>query len=186
QFGMITQDDVTALQAMGGGNNVPTHVFTRDGIPPRRQSAGVHSPDVQSNVVPIMLSMGAYTCLQQSDCHSYWEFNQYTDWVFPLYELPFTGGFADEFAQGRLAFLSSVVPGSGPAGTGPIGPGFTGGPPHPAPLGDNPASPRARTPRCAAVTTRTTPAIPTASSTRAPATPTAAWCSTTSTRRSAC
>src|SRR4029450_5156963 len=47
---------------------------------------------VQSNVLPIMLSMGAYNCLQQSDCHSYWEFNQYTDWVFPLYELPFTGG----------------------------------------------------------------------------------------------
>ena len=142
QFGMITQDDATALQAMGGGNNVPTHVFTRDGNPPRLPSASDHFPDVQSNVVPIMLSMGAYNCLQQSDCHSYWEFNQYTDWVFPLYELPFTGGFADEFDAGRLAFLSSVVPGSGPAGTGPIGPGFTGGTHDPLLVGDNPNNPR--------------------------------------------
>src|SRR5215472_14408982 len=142
QFGMITQDDATALQAIGGGNNVPTHVFTRDGNPPRLPSASDHFPDVQSNVVPIMLSMGAYNCLQQSDCHSYWEFNQYTDWVFPLYELPFTGGFANEFADGRLAFLSSVVPGSGPAGTGPMGPGFTGGTHDPVLVGDNPNNPR--------------------------------------------
>src|SRR5262249_49229637 len=142
QFGMITQDDATALAAMGSGNNVPTHVFTRDGNPPRLPAASDHFPDVQSNVVPISLSMGAYNCLQQSDCHSYWEFNQYTDWVFPLYELPFTGGFADEFAAGRLAFLSSVVPGSGPSGTGPIGPGFTGGTHDPLLVGDDPDNPR--------------------------------------------
>ena len=142
QFGMITQDDAMALADMGGGNNVPTHVFTRDGNPPRLPMASDHFPDVQANVVPIMLSMGAYNCLQQSDCHSYWEFNQYTDWVFPLYELPFTGGFADEFGNGKLAFLSSVVPGSGPAGTGPTGPGFTGGSHDPLLVGDNPDNPR--------------------------------------------
>ena len=39
QFGMITQDDAQALVAMGGGNNVPTHVFTRDGNSPRLPSA---------------------------------------------------------------------------------------------------------------------------------------------------
>jgi hypothetical protein len=33
------------------------------------------------------------------------------------------GGFAGEFAEGRLAFLSSIAPCSGPAGTGPAGPG---------------------------------------------------------------
>jgi hypothetical protein len=85
--------------------------------------------------------MGAYNCLQQADCHSYWEFNQYTDWVFPQYELPFTGGLGDSFAQGRVAFLSSVVPGSGPSGTGPTGPGPTGGN-DPTVVGDNPDNPR--------------------------------------------
>jgi hypothetical protein len=35
--------------------------------------------------------MGAYNCLQQSDCHSYGEFNYTTNWIHPLYELPFTG-----------------------------------------------------------------------------------------------
>jgi hypothetical protein len=36
--------------------------------------------------------MGAHNCLLQLDRHSYWDFNQYTDWVFPQCELPFTGG----------------------------------------------------------------------------------------------
>src|SRR6185295_6028367 len=57
------------------------------------------------------------------------------------YELPFTGGFGDTFAQGRVAFLSSVVPGSGPSGTGPTGPGPTGGN-DPRLVGDNPDNPR--------------------------------------------
>ena len=39
--------------------------------------------------------MGAYNALQQSDAHSYWEFNYTTNWIHPLYELPFTGGFPD-------------------------------------------------------------------------------------------
>jgi hypothetical protein len=142
QFGTITDDDAQALLGMGQGNNVKGNLFTVDGMPPRFPSEQDHFPDAQENVLPVMLSMGAYNCLQQSDCHSYWEFNQYTDWVFPLYELPFTGGFADEFAQGRLGFLSSIVPGSGPAGTGPMGPGFTGGSHDPLLLGDDPNDPR--------------------------------------------
>jgi hypothetical protein len=85
--------------------------------------------------------MGAYNCLQQSDCHSYWEFNQYTDWVFPEYELPFTAAFANSFTLGRYALLTSVVPGSGPSGTGPDGPGPTGGN-DPRRVGDNPDDPR--------------------------------------------
>jgi hypothetical protein len=69
--------------------------------------------------------MGAYNCLQQSDCHAYWEFNYLgTNWVHPLYELPFTGGFPDDFAgqppdtfeDGEIGKLQSIVPGSGPAG----------------------------------------------------------------------
>ena len=142
QFGMMTAADAAAIAARGSGNNVPGHLFTQDGNAPRFPSATDHWPNNVSNLVPIAVSMGAYNCLQQSDCHSYWEFNQYTDWVFPLYEMPFSGGFANEFKQGKLAFLSSVVPGSGPSGTGPTGPGPTGGPHNPLLVGDNPENPR--------------------------------------------
>ncbi len=141
QFGTMTQPDADAALAMGSGHNVPGRRFTVDGNPERVPSGSDVFPDVQSNLVPIQVSMGAYNCLQQADCHSYWEFNQYTDWVFPQYELPFTGGFGDAFAQGRVGFLSSIVPGSGPAGTGPTGPGPTGGN-DPRIVGDNPDNPR--------------------------------------------
>ena len=140
-FGTITLADAKALRSMGSGNNVPGNFFTLDGNAPRFPSAGDHFPDSQTNLVPLALSMGAYNCLQQSDCHSYWEFNQYTDWVFPQFELPFSGGFGDSFAAGRVAFLSTVVPGSGPSGTGPTGPGPTGGN-DPRVVGDNPDDPR--------------------------------------------
>jgi hypothetical protein len=142
QFGTLTAEDAAALAAIGAGNNVPGHLFTLDGNAPRFPGASDHFPDQQANVVPVQLSMGAYNSLQQSDSHSYWEFNQYTDWVFPHYELPFTGGFANEFAEGNLALLSSVVPGSGPSGTGPSGPGPTGGTNDPRVVGDNPDNPR--------------------------------------------
>ena len=143
QFGTIIQADADALKKMGSGNNVPGNSFTMDGNAVHLPSAADHFPDTQTNVVPVQLSMGAYNCLQQSDCHAYWEFNQYTDWVFPLYELPFTGGFQkDDFAEGDVAFLSSVVPGSGPAGTGPKGPGPKGKKNDPTVVGDNPDNPR--------------------------------------------
>ena len=67
--------------------------------------------------------MGAYNCLQQTDCHAYWEFNYTTNWIHPLYELPFTGGFSDKLGaipkalkDGKIGLLQSIVPGSGPAG----------------------------------------------------------------------
>jgi hypothetical protein len=113
-----------------------------DGNAPHFPSASDHWPNRVSNTVPVQLSLGAYNALQQSDIHSYWEFNQYTDWVFPQYELPFTGGFGNTFAEGRVAFLSSVVPGSGPSGTGPKGPGPTGGTNDPRVVGDDPDNPR--------------------------------------------
>ncbi len=141
QFGTMTAPDAAALQAMSSHHNVPGKIFTQDGNPVRLPRATDHFPDHQANTVPISLSMGAYNCFQQGDCHSYWEFNQYTDWVFPLYEMPFTGGFGDEFAQGKLGFLSSIVPGSGPSGTGPTGPGATGRN-DPTVAGDNPNNPR--------------------------------------------
>jgi len=116
QFGMITQADADALKKMGAGNNIPGHVFTMDGNAVHLPSATDHFPDVQTNVVPIQLSMGAYNCLQQSDCHSYWEFNQYTDWVHPLYELPFTGGIPGTFEARQQYRLQSLIPGDGPRG----------------------------------------------------------------------
>jgi hypothetical protein len=141
QFGSMTSADATAVHGIGGHHNAPGELFTSDGHGVRFPSATDHFPDSQSNLVPIQLSMGAYNCLQQADCHAYWEFNPYTDWVFPQYELPFTGGLGSSFAQGKVAFLSSVVPGSGPAGTGPTGPGPTGGN-DPTVYGDDPNNPR--------------------------------------------
>src|SRR5262245_12734213 len=142
QFGKITAADSTLLQQMGAGNNATAGaLFTVDGNAVRLPSANDHFPDVaaQSNLVPLYLSMGAYNCLQQSDCHSYWEFNPYTNWVHPLYELPFTGGFSSNlgqppntFEQGLVGQLSSLIPGSGPAGVRNTAVDF----------GDNPNNPR--------------------------------------------
>jgi hypothetical protein len=121
---MLLKADADLLKAMGSGNNVAGHVFTVDGRPVQDPSAGDHFPDKQTNVVPLYVSMGAYNCLQQMDCHAYWEFSYLgTNWVHPLYELPFTGGFTDDFGQapdafrgGEIGRLQSIVPGSGPAG----------------------------------------------------------------------
>jgi hypothetical protein len=140
QFGTITKADADALKAMGTGNNVPGQLFTMDGRTPHFPSASDHFPDVQTNVVPIHVSMGAYNAMQQSDTHSYWEFNyQGTNWVHPLYELPFTGGFPDNFGQAPNAFqegeigdLQSIVPGPGPSGEQN----------KPQRVGDNPNLPR--------------------------------------------
>jgi hypothetical protein len=60
QFGTITQRDAELLARMGTGNNVPGHIFTVDGRPPHFPSASDHFPDVQTNLVPINESMGAY------------------------------------------------------------------------------------------------------------------------------
>jgi len=116
QFGTILQVDADKLSIMGAGNNVSGHLFTTDGNAVRFPSEADHFPDVHGNLVPIYLSMGAYNALQQSDVHSYWEFNYTTNWVFPLYELPFTGGIAGTFEAGQIGALSSLIPGSGPSG----------------------------------------------------------------------
>jgi hypothetical protein len=141
QFGKLVQADADALKAIGSGNDVPGNVFTVDGQTPRLPSASDHFTDKQTNVVPLYLSMGAYNCLQQMDCHAYWEFNYLgTNWVHPLYELPFTGGFPDDFAgqppdtfaDGEIGKRQSIVPGSGPAGIKN----------KPTAVGDNPDLPR--------------------------------------------
>jgi len=115
-FGTITPEDAAALKAVGAGHNVPGQYFTMDGNEAHWPSASDQFPSRQTNVVPIQLSMGAYNCLQQSDCHSYWEFNYTTNWVHPTYELPFTGGLTGTFEAGNVGALSSIVPGSGPSG----------------------------------------------------------------------
>src|SRR5260221_9658244 len=118
QFGKLLQADADQLQAMGGGHNRAGHgqLFTADGNAVRFPSATDHFPDVQTNLVPIQLSMGAYNALQQSDSHAYWEFNYTTNWIHPLYELPFTGGIPGTFEAGQIGALQSIVPGPGPAG----------------------------------------------------------------------
>jgi len=115
-FGALTEADANALKAMGSGHNKPGRIFTTDGRETHWPDEHDHFPDRQTNVVPIQLSMGAYNCLQQSDCHAYWEFNYTTNWIHPLYELPFTGGVPGSYEAGRIGALSSLIPGSGPAG----------------------------------------------------------------------
>jgi hypothetical protein len=122
QFGKLLGSDVAALAQMGSvgghpGNNRPGAIFTMDGAAVRFPSARDHFPDLQTNVVPIQESMGAYNAMQQSDVHSYWEFNYTgTNWIHPLYELPFTGGTPGSFEHGDVGKLLSIIPGPGPSG----------------------------------------------------------------------
>jgi hypothetical protein len=131
-FGTITTKDALALRAMGSGNNVPGRIFTTDGDTPRTPAATDHFPDVQTNLVSFAVSVGTFNALQLNDAHAYWEFNPGTDWVFPAYELPFTGGIPGSFQNGQVGALSSVVPGSGPAGIKN----------NPVQFGDDPDNPR--------------------------------------------
>jgi hypothetical protein len=136
RFGAITSADAAAIAALGTHHNVPGQLFTVDGKEVRFPSAQDHFPDQVSNTVPLALSMGAYNCLQQSDCHAYWEFNEYTNWIFPLYELPSTGGIKGSFAQGKQYEVSSLIPGSGPSGVS------NAEPPLKQKYGDDPNNPR--------------------------------------------
>ncbi len=124
QFGTITQADYDAIAARGNGNNRTVgNIFTGDGNAPNtgRVTDVFPDPARQPNTVPHPVSMGAFNALQQSDVHAYWEFNRSTNWIFPHYELPFTGGVPGTFAAGLqynnyVPDLHSVIPGSGPAG----------------------------------------------------------------------
>ena len=116
RYGTMTPADAAALAAMGSGNNVPGNIFAADGNAVRFPAATDHFPDIQGNTVPFPVSMGSYNALQQSDVHAYWEFNPGTSWVFPHYELPFTGGVPGTFAAGLQYNVLSLIPGSGPSG----------------------------------------------------------------------
>src|SRR5260370_37285152 len=92
QLGTITQADATALQAKGSHNNVPGHTFTTDGNAPLLPSANDHFPNIQSNLVPLFVSVGTFNGLQVQDTHAYWAINSGTDGGFPVYGIPFTVG----------------------------------------------------------------------------------------------
>jgi hypothetical protein len=132
QFGTLTAADAAALKKMGGGNNVPGNLFTSNGNAPRFPSIKDNFPSRQSNLVWFAVSAGTFNGLQVNDAHAYWEFNPGTDWVFPVYELPFTGGIPDSFQDGQVGGFDSVVPGPGP--DGPAN--------SPVDFGDNPNDPR--------------------------------------------
>ncbi|MGI8495932.1 MAG: hypothetical protein ACR2L1_11570 [Pyrinomonadaceae bacterium] len=120
QYGTMTEADRAANAARGTGNNAVTGNFaTTDGNAVRKFSPTDHFPEVQANIIPIPVSLGTFNALQQSDVHSYWEFNPGTNWIFPHYELPFTGGTPGSFVNRMLGGITSIVPGSGPVGTGP-------------------------------------------------------------------
>ncbi len=120
QYGSMTAADQTANARRGTGNNAITGNFaTNDGNDFRDFSPNDVFPDIQSNIIPIPVSLGTFNALQQSDVHAYWEFNPGTNWIFPHYELLFTGGTPGSFVNRMLGGITSIVPGSGPSGTGP-------------------------------------------------------------------
>ena len=112
QFGTMTPADAAALAARGPVTTCRARFFTLDGNAVRFSSAGGTIP---GNTVGFSVSTGKFNAQQQSDVHAYWEFNRGTNWVFPHYELPFTGGLPGSF-PGQQYGLQSVIPGSGPFG----------------------------------------------------------------------
>jgi hypothetical protein len=132
QFGTLTTADAAKLMRIGDHHNKPGAIFTTDGNDVHLPAATDHWPNRVSNTVPLQLSLGAYNATQQSDLHSYWELNQYTNWTPPSYELPFTGGIPGTFEAGQIGARSSLIPGSGPSGISNT----------PQAFGDNPNIPR--------------------------------------------
>ncbi len=143
QYGSMTAADEAANAAKGTGNNAITGNFvTTDGLDFRPISPNDVFPDIQSNVVPIPVSLGSFNALQQSDVHAYWEFNPGTNWIFPHYELLFTGGVPGTYEAGSIGGITSIVPGSGPSGTGPFPFRSILDGNDPLVYGDNPDDPR--------------------------------------------
>ncbi len=120
QFNRITPEDAKVLAGMGDGNNLPGNIFTVDGKAPQFPAANDVFPDKGKNTIAHPVSMGAWNTLQQSDGHAYWEFNAGTNWIFPHYEVIFSGGVPGTYQAGlqyeNLRDLQTVIPGSGPRG----------------------------------------------------------------------
>jgi hypothetical protein len=124
-FGMITQADADMLKAMGEGNNLPGSLFTLDGLAAHGAAVGDELMSGRiTNTVSVQVSLGSWNALQGEDAHAYWELNEYTNWVFPVYETLGTGGVTADFRKGFQysplggfgANVDSRVPGSGPVG----------------------------------------------------------------------
>ena len=101
------------------GNNVPGHVFTDR----RQRGAASRAPRITSRTgdatsCRCQLSMGAYNCLQQSDCHAYWEFNEYTNWVFPAVRAAVHRRRSGDSVRGRACSTTclSLIAGLGSVG----------------------------------------------------------------------
>jgi hypothetical protein len=122
QFGTILPADAAILKQMGSATTCPATCLPSTAIRSIFQTRQITFLSASPTPVPLYVSMGTYNSLQQSDAHAYWEFNYLgTNWVHPLYELPFTAGFPDNFGRAPEAFqdgeigkLQSIIPGSGP------------------------------------------------------------------------
>jgi hypothetical protein len=125
RFNRITQADADLLKGLGDGHNLPGAIFTTDGLAPHGAVQGDEIMSGKSaNVVSVTVSLGAWNALQGEDAHAYWELNEYTNWVFPTYEIPGTGGVTVDFRQGfQYAPLGNFGPNvdSRIAGSGPSG-----------------------------------------------------------------
>ena len=92
-WGTCTQEDFDSLPRNAETVNGLGSIFSLDGngirLPLARDDFA--NGDI-GNTVGFPVSIGAFNSLQQSDVHAYWELNPGTNWTFPLYELPFTGG----------------------------------------------------------------------------------------------
>mgnify|MGYP000224031982 FL=1 len=91
-WGTLTQEDFDALPRNEEGVNQLGAIYTMDGNAVRFPSKDdVLAEGNIGNTVGFPVSIGSFNVLQQSDVHAYWELNPGTNWIFPLYELPFTG-----------------------------------------------------------------------------------------------
>ena len=96
QFGTITaRGRRRCSQRWAAGNNVPGQLLHR-----RRQGAALPEPERslpgqgdQRRAAPAQ--HGRVQLAPAVATPHYWEFNYTTNWIHPLYELPFTGGFPD-------------------------------------------------------------------------------------------
>jgi hypothetical protein len=145
-FGFITQADADALAKLGTGNDAAGNLLTVDGNiahgPSNQPASGSSSA---TNVVAVPVSLGTWNALQGEDAHAYWELNEFTNFTFPLYELPGTAGLSGTFETGQqYAPLGGIGPNvdSRIAGSGPSGVINNTGAQRKAAFGDNPQRPR--------------------------------------------
>ena len=139
-WGTMTQADYDALRARSQDSvNTPGSIFTGDGEAVRFPAVTDNfALGIQGNTVGFPVSIGAFNALQQSDVHAYWELNPGTNWTFPLYELPFTGGLTGLPA----VETPSVVPPAAESLLNSIIPEPFISPERAALLGDDPLDPR--------------------------------------------